>query len=111
MKNIFEEFIGLKVHAMIHYYNQNKLSISFENTNKYLVFHDCPLVFDSGIIGKIVKNLNDYKGEMSFVIVFREMNLDVDEYNFFLIKGDGGKEHFQNEIRIAYKTIEVESID
>ncbi|WP_343615943.1 hypothetical protein [Flavobacterium sp.] len=101
------KILGLKVHAIIHYYSEKKISISFDNTNSRLEFYDCPIIFDSGIIGKKIQIAEEYKGEMSFVIVFREMKLDVDDYNYFIIKGEEGKEHYQNQIRIAYKRMEI----
>nr|WP_315238659.1 hypothetical protein [uncultured Flavobacterium sp.] len=101
------EIFGLQIHAIIHYYNEKKISISFDNTNIRIEFYNCPLVFDSGIIGKKVLVAERYKGEMSFVLVFREMKLDVDDYKYFIIKGQEGLEHYQNQIRIAYQSMEI----
>jgi hypothetical protein len=106
MKEI-EEILGLKVHAIIHYYSEKKISISFESSNVRLEFYDCPLIFDSGLIGKNIQVAEEYKGEMSFVIVFRELKLDVDDYSFFILKGEQGSEHYQNQMRIAYKRMEI----
>ncbi|TDW52802.1 hypothetical protein EV144_1011495 [Flavobacterium sp. 270] len=101
------EILGLQIHAIIHYYNQKKISMSFENSNIRIQFNNCPLVFDSGIIGKKVKVAEQYRGEMSFVLVFREMKLDVDDYRYFMLKGEEGNEHYQNQIRIAYQSFEI----
>lgn len=34
MKNEIKEILGLKVHGIIHYYNEKKISISFDDSNK-----------------------------------------------------------------------------
>jgi hypothetical protein len=100
-----KEILGLKIHAIIHNYAEKKISISFDNTNKRIEFYDCPLVFDSGVIGKIVHIAEGYSGEMSFVILFREMGLDSEDYSYFMIKGEEGIRHSQNQMRIAYKRL------
>lgn len=102
-----EKILGLTVHAVIHYYIEKKISISFDSSNIRVEFYDCPLVFDSGIMGKNIQIAEEYNGEMSFVIVFKENKLNVDDYKFFILKGEEGNEHYQNQMRIAYKTMEV----
>lgn len=72
-----------------------------------LEFYGCPLIFDSGIVGKILHIAEEYNGEMGFVLTFREMKLDANEYKYFLLKGEEGKEHYQNQMRIAYKWINI----
>ncbi|URM35545.1 hypothetical protein [Flavobacterium anhuiense] len=109
MKN-FDKIKGLKVRGIIHNYNLKKLSISFYDTNESLIFYDCPVSFDTGIIGKEIRIVNEYSGEMSFVIVFREMKLNSEDYNYFIIKGEDGERHSQNQIRIAYKRIEFKEL-
>ena len=70
------KILGYRIHAIIHYYYERKISISFDNTNTRLEFHECPLIFDSGIVGKKVQIAEKYKGEMSFVIVFKELKYE-----------------------------------
>ncbi|URM35547.1 hypothetical protein [Flavobacterium anhuiense] len=106
---VIENLIGLEVLGVNHYYNLNKMVILLEN-NTNLIFYNCPLVFDAGMIGKKILLLQEYKGEMSFVIVFKEMKLDVDDYNYFIIKGEEGSKHYENQIRIAFERMEIQKL-
>lgn len=103
----FDEIIGLKVRGVIHNYNLKRLSMSFYDRNELLIFYDCPVVIDTGIIGKEITIANEYEGEMSFIIMFREMKLiNTDDYNYFIIQGEEGERHSDNQLRIAYKKVE-----
>ena len=101
MKDKIEEILGLKIHGIIHYYNEQKMSISFDDSNINLEFYGCPLAFDSGIVSKIVHIAEEYNGEMGFVLTFKTMKLDADDYKYFIIRCEDGEEHYQNQMRIT----------
>ena len=107
-----QRVIGLSVRGITYSYNKNKISVGFETdeTYTYLNFFECSLAFDSGIVGKVVQKAEEYGGEMGFVLALREMNLSADDYKYFMLKGEGGKEHNQNLLRIAFKFFEIEVI-
>jgi len=108
-----KEIIGFKVHGIIHYYPEKKLSISFYNSNWYIEFYDCLLVIDTGIINTEIEIAEEYEGEMGFIVGFREMKLPYSEYDnckYFILKGKGRDEHYQNQIRIAYKHCKLEKL-
>ena len=105
-----KEIIGFKVHGIIDYCPERRISISFYNTNMYIEFYECLLSIDTGIINTEIESAEEYGGEMGFIVAFREMKLPYKEYDdrmYFIIKGKGRKEHYQNQIRIACKRMEI----
>jgi len=102
-----EEIKNLTVTGVNHYYKSEKVVILFDDETKYLTFSECSLIFDSGIIGQKIKIAEEYNGEMGFVIGLKSIGLDADDYKYFLLKGEDGQEHYQNQIRIACKSFEV----
>lgn len=103
--NILSEIIGLTVEGIHHDYVKKDTGILLEGSIM-LLFKDCVLVYDGGIIGDKIIYASEYSGEMGFVLDFRERKLNVEDYKFAILKG-AEDEFPRHQIRIAYKSIEV----
>lgn len=105
---ILESLNGLSVEGINHYYYQRRLVVLFESSIT-LSFFDCPLAIDSGIIGSKISKASLYKGEMGFVLAFRDMQLSQDDFKYCILEANS-LQSYQKQLRIAFKNIEISKI-
>ncbi len=108
--NNTESIIGATVIGLVSYSHVERVAIIFDN-NKTLLFIDCPMFMDSGIIGRKVIDIKFYNGEMGFTLTFNEMKISSseDDYKYCYINTSDENPFTENRLRIAFKTFEIKN--
>lgn len=99
---ILKSFIGLRVIGLVHNYSNRSVTVCFDQ-GKNLLFNDCQLVYDLGIIGNVIKDISSSAG-LGMVLELRKLNIEPENYSYCTLSK--GFENIVNkqEIRISFSS-------
>ncbi|GEN72148.1 hypothetical protein [Chryseobacterium lathyri] len=102
---IISKFTDKKIIGIVHDYYKNRLTINFDN-NLNIIFEDCVLAFDSGVIKQIISFIS-FSGTLGMTLELKSMGLDPEKYNFIIFSKDITDYENKSELKIAYKKVKI----
>lgn len=109
MIDFSEKILNNKIVGIYHNYIEQSLKIRFENKTA-IIFYECAVVFDLGIIGHIVSYVSQ-TGTLGMSFEIKKMNQDPSDYHFIILSRDINDIDKKNELVISYKTMQYENFD
>jgi hypothetical protein len=106
---VSELLLHKRITVIGHDYKNNSLRMILEN-HKSIIFYDCALIFDLGIIGHIISFVS-FSGTLGMALELKRIGENPDDYNYILLSRDIEDTKNKNEILISYKDLEIESGD
>lgn len=103
MENL-QKINNKRIISIIHNYLEKSLKINFED-NESIIFNDCALTIDTGIIGHTISYVAN-TGTLGMGLELKRMNQDPDDFNFVILSRDIKDMEQKNELLISYKQME-----
>jgi len=100
--SILKNIIGIKVTGLIHNYSDRTLTLLLGD-NRRLIFYECQLIYDLGIIDCIIGDVSKSAG-LGIVLELKRLNINPEEYIYCTISKGFDDIENKREIIICFKS-------